>query len=69
MAPTLIMVSCSTPKLRTSGVPPSPLPDSLTICPMGLRRSNWAPRLGLAAPTAAGFSVFTGTVTLDVPSK
>ncbi|BCW51168.1 hypothetical protein StoSoilB13_35100 (plasmid) [Arthrobacter sp. StoSoilB13] len=55
VAPTLIMVSCRTPKLRTSGVPLSPVPASLTICPIGLRRRSWAPRLGLAMLAAVEF--------------
>ncbi len=51
VAPTLIMVSWRTPKLRTSRVPPSLFPASLTIWPIGLRRRSCAvsPRLGLVA--------------------
>jgi len=67
VAPTLIMVSCSTPKLRTSLVPPWPFSASLTIWPIGLRRSSCAARPGRRA--AAGcWPVSVGTVIIDVRS-
>ncbi len=68
VAPTLIMVSCSTPKLRTSLGPPWPVSASLTICPIGLRRSSCAPSPGrpAARPVAGPESV--GTVIVDVRS-
>ena len=66
VAPTLIMVSCSTPKLRTSRVPPCPVSASLTSCPIGLRRRSWAASPGRPAAAGGRSPIRVGTVIVDV---